>query len=297
MIAVDKAGGSQAFPAVDAIFPLLHGQWGEDGSVQGLASVARLPLIGCGIIGSANALDKGLAKRLLSEAGLPTARSVALRRGENVPFETLAEALGVPYFLKPATQGSSVGVGKITSPDEFETARTLGFHVDHCLIAEEFIDGREIECAILEDADGHLFTSRPGEIATGAQHGFYTYEAKYVDAAGADLLVPAPLNTQLEKRVRSLAAEAFRAVGCDTMARVDVFLTGDDRLIVNELNTVPGFTDISMYPKAMAASGLSLPQLIDRLIGSAMVRFDGFDTADRDLAPNANPAITAKRET
>lgn len=266
-------------PPVDAIFPVLHGQWGEDGSIQGAVVTARVPLVGCGIPGSANALDKEIAKRLLNEAGLPVARSVTLRQGTPEPFEVVKGKLRVPFFLKPVTQGSSVGAGKVETDEEYRTVLASGFALDQRMLAEEHIAGREIECAVLEEADGSLFVSRPGEIVPSTAHGFYTYDAKYTDPAGAELRVPADLPDDKEASIRSMAAQAFRAVGCAGMARVDFFLQADGGLIVNELNTMPGFTNISMYPKAMAASGIDRRELIDRLIAHGLARFR---TEDRD---------------
>ena len=263
----------ETLPPVDAIFPVLHGQWGEDGSIQGTVITAHVPLVGCGILGSANALDKDIAKRLLGEAGLPVARSVTLRRGDPEPFEAVNSKLGAPFFLKPVTQGSSVGVGRVQTDEEYQTILAGGFELDHRMLAEEHITGREIECAVLQGADGSLFVSRPGEIVPSVKHGFYSYDAKYVDPNGAKLRVPADLPKDKEAFIRSVAGQAFKAVGCDGMARVDFFLKADGGLIVNELNTMPGFTDISMYPKAMAASGIDTPDLIDRLITHGVARF------------------------
>lgn len=273
VVSLSADGRVGNLPPVDAIFPVLHGQWGEDGSIQGAVITARIPLIGCGIPGSANALDKEIAKRLLGAAALPVARSVMLLQRAPKPFELVKKELGVPFFLKPVTQGSSVGVGKVETDEAYQAALATGFEHDHRMLAEEHITGREIECAVLEEADGSLFVSKPGEIVPSATHGFYTYDAKYIDPDGAELRVPADLPDAKEASIRSMAAQAFRAVGCDGMARVDFFLKVDGELVVNELNTMPGFTDISMYPKAMAASGLDGPELIDRLIAHGLARF------------------------
>jgi D-alanine-D-alanine ligase len=262
-----------ALAPVDAIFPVLHGQWGEDGAVPGVAAVAQIPLVGCGILGSANALDKEMAKRLLAGAGLPVARAVTLRADAPVAFEVLAQELGLPFFLKPATQGSSVGVGKVSNAAEYHEVLERGFALDRKMLAEAFVAGREVECAVLEEADGTLIVSRPGEIVPGAGHAFYTYDAKYIDADGTDLRVPADLPEALEAHIRARAAEAFRAVGCDGMARVDFFLLPDGALIVNELNTIPGFTDVSMYAKVMAVSGVPYGEVISRLIAHGIARF------------------------
>lgn len=271
MVAVDGSA-SRDLSAVDALFPVLHGLNGEDGSVQGLAAVAGVPLVGCGILGSAAALDKDIAKRLLLQAGVPVARSVTVHADAVPAFAAIEAALGLPVFVKPARQGSSVGVGKASSEAEFRAAVEEGFRHDAKLLVEEFVPGREIECSVLEDEAGGLFVSRPGEIVPAASHGFYSYDAKYVDADGAALKVPAELPADIEDAIRKTAAAAFRAVGCDGMARVDFFLTPDMRFVLNELNTIPGFTNISMYPKAMAASGIGYAELLDRLVAHAMAR-------------------------
>jgi D-alanine-D-alanine ligase len=272
LLAISADGTPREVQAIDAIFPVLHGLHGEDGSVQGLAQVARVPLVGCGILGSATALDKDIAKRLMKEAGIPVARSVTIREGSAPTLAELEAALGLPVFVKPARQGSSVGVSKVAGEGDYRNALAEGFRHDRKLLAEEFVKGREIECAVLEDPQGGLFVSRPGEIVPAESHGFYTYDAKYVDADGAALKVPAELPADVEKGIREMAARAFRAVGCDAMARVDFFVTADMRFLVNEVNTIPGFTDISMYPKAMAASGISYPEIIDRLVEHGLAR-------------------------
>ncbi|WP_442577567.1 D-alanine--D-alanine ligase family protein [Mesorhizobium sp. ASY16-5R] len=271
MIAID-AGAFRELPAVDLLFPVLHGLHGEDGSVQGLAEVARVPLAGCGILGSATALDKDIAKRLLRQAGLPVARSVTIHDGAAPSLAALEDELGLPLFIKPARQGSSVGVRKVSASQEFGVALAEGFLHDRKLLAEEFVKGREIECSVIEDPQGNLFVSRPGEIVPAESHGFYSYDAKYIDENGATLKVPAELPEEIESAIRAMAADAFRAVGCDGMARVDFFVTPDMRFVINELNTIPGFTNISMYSKAMAASGVSYPQIIDRLVEHGLAR-------------------------
>ena len=205
---------------IDILFPVLHGLHGEDGAVQGMAEVARVPLAGCGIAGSANALDKDLAKRLFNDAGIPTARSVTIHQAIAPDFAALAQALGLPVFIKPARQGSSVGVSKVATADDYRAALAEGFRHDDKLLAEEFVQAREIECAVLEDADGDLFVSRTGEIVPAASHGFYSYDAKYIDSDGALLKIPADLPRAVEDEIRKLALKAFRALGCDGMARV-----------------------------------------------------------------------------
>jgi D-alanine-D-alanine ligase len=271
-IGIREAGVPIELERIDLLFPVLHGLHGEDGSVQGLAAVAGVPLVGCGILGSAAALDKDIAKRLLREAGLPVARSVTIHEGSAPSLASLEAMLGLPIFLKPARQGSSVGVRKVSASQEFPAALAEGFAHDGKLIAEAFVQGREIELSVLENPDGSLFVSRPGEIAPAESHGFYSYNAKYLDENGAALKVPADLPADIESALRDAAARAFRAVGCDGMARVDFFLRPDMSFVVNELNTIPGFTDISMYAKAMAASGVNYGEIIDRLVAHALAR-------------------------
>lgn len=272
MLAMSAHGAPHELRRIDILFPVLHGPHGEDGSVQGVAEVARVPLAGCGILGSAAALDKDIAKRLLRAAGLPVARAVAIHEGAAPPFAALEGELGLPLFIKPARQGSSVGVAKVHASQEFAPALAEGFRHDRTLLAEEFVHGREIEFSVLEAADGNLLVSRPGEIVPAESHGFYNYDAKYIDEDGAVLKVPADLPAEVEAEMRDMAAKAFRAVGCDGMARVEFFLTSDMRFVVNEINTIPGFTDISMYSKAMAASGVSYAEIIDRLVDHGMAR-------------------------
>ena len=272
MLAIPAKDAPHDLPDIDMLFPVLHGLHGEDGAVQGLAEVARVPLAGCGILGSAAALDKDVAKRLLKAAGVPVARSVTIEEGAVPPLMALEDQLGLPLFIKPARQGSSVGVAKVNGSQEFERALADAFQHDRKLLAEEFIRGREIEFSVLESPDGELFVSRPGEIVPAESHGFYNYNAKYVDENGAALMVPAQLPPEVEAAMRDMAAKAFRAVGCDAMARVDFFLMPDMTFVINELNTIPGFTDISMYSKAMAASGVSYPEIIDRLVEHGLAR-------------------------
>lgn len=265
--------GAQPDPApVDVVFPVLHGPFGEDGSVQGYAEVADVAYVGCGILASAAAMDKEIAKRLMREAGLAVARSVTVHRGDAVSFQEIAGALGLPFFAKPARQGSSFGVSKVNDRDGFDGAVETALRYDDKALIEEFVDGREIECSVLQRADGSLTVSLPGEIIPAGKHGFYTYEAKYLDADGAVVKVPADVPATVAERAREMAGQAFRALGCEAMARVDFFLRADGSLLVNEVNTLPGFTDISMYAKALAAIGIGYAEIIDALIEHALAR-------------------------
>lgn len=269
---VPEDGPARELPPIDILFPVLHGPHGEDGSVQGLAEVAMVPFAGCGILGSATAIDKDVAKRLLKEAGLPVARSLTIHLGSTPSFADVAQALGLPVFVKPARQGSSVGVSKVRSSEEFQAALDEGFRHDRKILVEEFVQGREIEFSILEDVGGALVTSLPGEIAPAGNHGFYSYDAKYIDPAGAALSIPALLPAEVTEHLQEMSRRAFKALGCDGMARIDFFVRPDMSAVVNEVNTIPGFTDISMYTKALAASGIAYAAIIDRLIAHGLAR-------------------------
>lgn len=272
LVALSPDGSRPDLPPVEVIFPVLHGPFGEDGSVQGYAEVADVAYVGCGILASAAAMDKDVAKRLLREAGLAVARSVTVHRNDINSFQEIAGAVGLPFFAKPARQGSSFGVSKVNGMDGFEQAIETAFRYDPKALIEEFVEGREIECSVLERADGTLTVSLPGEIIPAGKHGFYTYEAKYLDADGAVVKVPADVPAVVADTARDMARRAFQALGCEAMARVDFFLRADGSLLVNEVNTLPGFTDISMYAKALAAIGIGYGQVIDVLIEHALAR-------------------------
>jgi D-alanine-D-alanine ligase len=272
LVAIPADGSPFEMRPVDVVFPVLHGLFGEDGSVQGHAEVAGLAYVGCGVLGSAAAMDKDIAKSLLSQAGLKVARSTTLRRGEKPSFETLSKELGLPLFVKPARQGSSVGVGKARNETEFRAVLKEAFRYDDKVLVEECLDGREIECAILETVDGDLLASIAGEIVPAESHGFYSYDAKYIDADGAALKIPAELSPAALAELQNLSRRAFRALSCEGMARVDFFLRPDGAFYINEVNTIPGFTNISMYPKLFEASGIGNRELVTRLIEHALAR-------------------------
>jgi D-alanine-D-alanine ligase len=258
--------------SVDVMFPVLHGPFGEDGTVQGAAEIAGVPYVGSGILGSAAAMDKDVAKRLMRDGGLPIARFLSFTQGDLPSFEPVVAELGRPVFVKPARLGSSVGISKAGTAQEFTEAIAEAFRHDRKILVEEYVRGREIECGVLEGEDGSLTASLPGEIVPSNRHGFYTYEAKYLDEQGAAIKVPADLPPAVTDKVRKLSIEAFRALGCEGLARVDFFLREDGKLMVNEVNTLPGFTNISMYPKVMEALGISYRELVDRLIRHALAR-------------------------
>ncbi len=272
LVVASHEGAIEPPAPVDVIFPVLHGPFGEDGSVQGLAELAGVPFVGASVLASAAAMDKDAAKRLLRDAGLPIPRFRVVTPADNPSFAELTAELGRPLFVKPARLGSSVGVGKADTAEEFAAALAEAFRHDRKVLIEECMRGREVECGVLEDADGTLTTSLPGEIVPTNRYAFYTYEAKYLDEHGAELKVPADLPKAVVKRVQDLSLRAFRALGCEAMARVDFFLRPDLSVLVNEVNTIPGFTNISMYPLAFKASGVSYSELVDRLIKHALAR-------------------------
>jgi D-alanine-D-alanine ligase len=262
-----------AAPRIDVIFPVLHGPNGEDGTVQGALELADVPYVGSSVMGSAAAMDKDVAKRLARDAGLPIVPFVTLSASEVLDYTAVAEAVGsTDVFVKPANLGSSVGISRARSAAEFAQSCALAFRFDRKILAERSIDrAREIECSVLEDEKGVVRASPPGEIVPADKHGFYSYQAKYIDAKGAELVVPAQLSPGQAERVRELAIRTFQVLGCGGMARVDFFLKGED-IFVNEVNTLPGFTEISMYPKLWEAAGLSQSDLMDVLIAHALAR-------------------------
>ncbi len=267
---------------IDVVFPVLHGPFGEDGTVQGLLKLAGLPFVGASVLGSAVGMDKDVMKRLLRDAGLPIGKfQVVHRREQNkITFASVVDYLGLPLFVKPANLGSSVGVHKVKSEQDFTRALNHAFTFDHKIILEEFIPGREIECSVLGNEEP--IASVPGEIVP--QHEFYSYEAKYIDDAGALLKIPAQLSASEVKEAQKLAVDTFKTLCCEGMGRVDLFLRNDGKFFVNEINTIPGFTKISMYPKLWEASGLGYKQLIDRLIQLAIDRFKRDEELETSVA-------------
>jgi len=255
---------------VDVVFPILHGPFGEDGTIQGLLKLANVPFVGAGVLGSAVGMDKDVMKRLLRDAGIPVPKFLVFRHGEKPDFGSVTHALGQPVFVKPANLGSSVGISKAKDAAGLQKAAADAFRYDTKILIEEAVQGREIECAVL--GNDEPIASVPGEIIP--THEFYDYDAKYVDENGARLEAPAKLSPETVKRVQDLAVWTFKAVNCEGMGRVDMFLKADGTLLVNEINTIPGFTKISMYPRLWALSGISYSQLIDRLIQLAIERFE-----------------------
>lgn len=255
---------------IDVVFPILHGPFGEDGTVQGLLKLAGVPFVGAGVLGSAVGMDKDVMKRLLRDASIPIGKFLVFKEEDELDFDTVVTELGLPFFVKPANLGSSVGVNKVKDNETFITAIKEAFAYDTKILIEEFIDGRELECAVL----GNQFpiASVVGEVTPTQE--FYSYNAKYIDANGATLMIPAEVSEEIGDRVKELAIKTFKTLACEGLGRVDCFLKPDGSILVNEINTIPGFTKISMYPQLWNASGLSYPELINRLIELAIERFE-----------------------
>ncbi len=286
LMAADPQGGEPALP-LDVVFPVLHGTYGEDGTMQGLLELANIPYVGAGVLGSAVGMDKIAQKQILQREGFPLAKYLGFASGEyrRMPGRVLARlerSLRYPLFVKPANTGSSVGISKAHNRKELEAAVDVACQYDRRVIVEQGIVGaREIECAVLgNDAP---VASVPGEIIPSNE--FYDYEAKYVDGKSR-ALIPAPISRALASKIRAMAVRAFLAIDCAGMARVDFFLVRKTRrVILNELNTIPGFTSISMYPKLWEASGMSYPALLDRLIALALERHRERSCLRRTYAP------------
>jgi D-alanine-D-alanine ligase len=269
---VTVALGSR-LPGVDVVFPVLHGPFGEDGTVQGLLDCLDMPYVGAGVLASALCMNKVVFKRLMAQHGIPQVEyravdELAHAADPEATRQSVAE-LGYPVFVKPARLGSSVGIAKVDGPGELEAALATAFAHDSLVIAEAFAAGREVECSVL--GNGDPIASEPGEIMLAAgEGGWYDYEAKYAEG-GMRLVVPPRLEPEVRERVRELAVQAFTASGCQGLARVDFFVIGTD-VLVNELNTMPGFTPTSVFGSLFAASGIEYPELLDRLVALALER-------------------------
>ena len=271
--AVEADGRITALADVDVVFPLLHGPWGEDGTIQGLIELYGLPYVGDGVLASAASMDKVFTKTVLAAAGIPVAPSVTVTRwswaAEADAIRASIVPLGLPVFVKPARAGSSVGVSKVTSPDQLDAALVAAFAEDSKVLIEQAIVGREVECAVLAGrGHGAPRTSVAGEIAVTG-HDFYNYAAKYLDEDSLTLTIPAALTDAQLAEIQDLAARAFIALDGAGLARVDFFLT-EAGFVVNEVNTMPGFTPVSMFPLVWQASGLSYPEIVTELIELAL---------------------------
>jgi len=252
---------------IDVIFPVLHGTYGEDGSIQGLAKLANIPIVGCGVLGSAIGMDKDIMKRILRDSNIGVAKWITIKNtSSGVNYKDIVNELGNEVFIKPANLGSSVGVSYSKDEDSFFKGLNAALQFDPKVIIEEKITGREIECAVLGNENPKA--SIPGEIVP--KDGFYSFESKYLDESGAKLQIPANLTEKQIRNVQSLALKTFKLLECSGLSRIDMFMKQDDSLIINEINTIPGFTNISMYPKLWEYSGLPQKNLITKLIEFAI---------------------------
>jgi D-alanine-D-alanine ligase len=285
---VDLGGSGEANP-IDVVFPVVHGPLCEDGTIQGLLELADVPYVGCGVLASAVAMDKEIAKRLARDAGIPIVPYISLKherwkKQKQQSGEQIQKELGYPLFVKPANLGSSVGVHKVKEAGGLHAAIENAFEYDTKVLVEVAVDAREIELSVLENPNSEAdpLVSVPGEI--NPTHEFYSYEAKYLDENGATLIIPAKLDVEQAKRAQDLAKEAFLAIECEGMARVDLLLDRTSgKFFFNELNTIPGFTSISMYPKLWEASGIPYAELLSRLIDLAISRHKRKKTLVREF--------------
>jgi len=273
---------------VDLVFPVLHGTDGEDGSIQGLLKALDIPMIGTGVAGSAMSMSKLVAKRLLKEAGLPINKFLYsyFSDKKQFSFDEIVAQIGLPFMVKAASLGSSVGVSKVKSNADFEKALADSYRYDDCVLFEEFIEGREIECAIL--GNDPVLASMPGEIIISSNYEFYTFDAKYVDGEAVSIQVPAKLESSIAEKIREVSIKAYQALGCEDFSRVDLFLTKKGDVFVNEINTIPGFTNSSMFPMMWQERGISFTDLISRLADLAEERYKKSRRVDRNYQSALN---------
>ncbi len=256
----------QSLGNFDVVFPILHGPNGEDGTIQGLLKLLGIPFVGCDLLSSAASMDKDVTKRLLRDGGVKVANWITIMENDEIPsFEDLAKELSDVIFVKPANMGSSVGVHRVNNQIEWNEAIKDAFKYDHKILVEETIVGKELECAVLGNREPKA--SGVGEVKSGD---FYSYEEKYEDTSEAQLIIPAEIDNSYLPNLKKTALEAYRILGCSGMARVDMFLTNSVAIYVNEVNTIPGFTNISMYPKLWEKEGIGYTELITRLIDLAL---------------------------
>lgn len=277
LIALEPARGGEALAQVDVVFPVLHGAYGEDGTIQGLLELADIPYVGPGVLASAVAMDKEYTKKLLLAEGLPVGPYAVVPRREKTLAQAERDRLGLPVFVKPARAGSSTGITKVTSWDDLDAAIEFARAVDPKVLVEAAIVGREIECGVLEFPDGRVEASLPAEIRMISDTvDWYDFDSKYLDTDEAcEFDIPAKLDDDVTTRLREMAVKAFTALDCQGLARVDFFVTPDNQLVINELNTMPGFTNVSMYPKMWAVTGLDYPTLLTTLVETAIARGTG----------------------
>ena len=274
LLVLEPGRAGEVFAGVDVVFPVLHGPYGEDGTIQGLLELAGVPYVGAGVLASAAGMDKEFTKKLLAADGLPVGDHVVLRPGTATLTDAERDRLGLPAFVKPARAGSSLGITRVTAWDRLDAAIAAAREHDPKVLVEAAIVGREIECAVLERPDGTVVSSLPAEIRIVGEAAFYDFDAKYLDDV-CEFDVPAKLDDDVAAELRDMAVAAFRALDGQGLARVDFFVGPDDAITVNEVNTMPGFTPISMYPRAWAVTGIDYPTLLTTLVETALARGTG----------------------
>jgi D-alanine-D-alanine ligase len=276
LVRLEPGRAGEVFSGVDVVFPVLHGPFGEDGTIQGLLELAGIPYVGPGVLASAAGMDKEFTRKLLRAEGLPVTDAVVLRPGSTTVDPAQRERLGLPVFVKPARGGSSLGISRVDDWGDLDAAVATARGTDPKVLVEAARSGREVECGVLEFPDGRVEASLPAEIRIVSQSssGWYDFDAKYLDDA-CEFDVPAKLDDDITARLRGMAVEAFRALDCQGLARVDFFVGDGGQLTVNEVNTMPGFTPISMYPRMWAVAGVDYATLLSTLVGTAIARGTG----------------------
>jgi D-alanine-D-alanine ligase len=274
LVLLEPGRGGEVLSSVDVVFPVLHGAFGEDGTIQGLLEMADVPYVGPGVLSSAVSMDKEYTKKLLAAEGLAVGRYEVLRREQSTLDDRQRERLGLPVFVKPARAGSSLGITKVTDWAELDAAIAEARRTDPKVIIESAVVGREIECGVLEFPDGRVEASQPAELRVTGESDWYDYESKYLDDV-TEFDIPAKIGDDAIEQLRDAAVRAFRALECQGLARVDFFLAEDGELIVNEVNTMPGFTAISLYPRMWAHTGVDYPTLLSTLVDTAIARGTG----------------------
>jgi len=269
---VFETEGSPDKIGIDIAFVILHGTDGEDGSIQGLLKIMQIPVVGSGVLGSAIAMNKMVAKKLFLQEGVPTAKCIFLNKYQELEsYLEISNQLGPTLIVKPTNLGSSVGVSKVRNEEEFKTAVAEAFQFDNSLLVEEFIEGRELECSIL--GNNSPIATPPGEVELNKKYEIYSFDAKYVDGDSCTLHIPADIPSESQEVVKEACIKAFQVLGCEGFARVDLFIKSDGTVYINEVNTLPGFTNISMYPKLCELLGISFTELISRLVELGLEKY------------------------
>jgi D-alanine-D-alanine ligase len=275
LISLEPGAEAEVFAGVDVVFPVLHGAFGEDGTIQGLLELSGIPYVGAGVLASAIAMDKIYAKKILASEGISVGEYAVLPRNQSTLDQEDRERLGLPVFVKPSRAGSSAGITKVTDWADLDAAIAFARTIDPKVLVEKSVVGREVECAVLEFPDGRVETSLPAEIQVPAgDYAWYDFESKYLDES-FEVDIPAKLDDAIVERLQATAKKAFLALDAQGLARVDFFITPEDELIVNEVNTMPGFTATSAYPKMWSVTGVDYPTLLSTLIDTALARGTG----------------------